>query len=202
MLNVLLYCYTVCAPLSKLINNKIGSSILHETIRFGLVYVDFTHHMRKIQISSNLFFNIDFSWQFLIPDTQGCGRICWLLSEILVCRPKMYKNNKIYNIGSYVVRMTYKTVLFHIQSPAFKVLKYVANNWLTVVNRLADWKPYRNTLICRLNGHTANCIVIEHVTKNTFQFVFSHLLLEIRSHAGRLIRLYASSYNPYKFLNQ
>ena len=31
-------------------NNKIGPSILHETIRFGMFYVDFTNHTKKGQV--------------------------------------------------------------------------------------------------------------------------------------------------------
>ena len=78
-------------------NNKIWWSILHETIRFGMVYVDLTNRTKKIQVGYNFSFNIDISWQLLIPDTQaGYGRICWFLSEILFCRPKMNKKNQIY----------------------------------------------------------------------------------------------------------
>ena len=45
----------------------------------------------KIHISSNFSFNINFSLYFSMPDTQVCRRISLLLSEILLCRPKMNK---------------------------------------------------------------------------------------------------------------
>ena len=70
-------------------NNKIGSSVLHETKRFGMVYVDFTNRTKKlVQI---FLLTLIFSWIFLIPHIQGYGRICWLLSEILFCPLKMNK---------------------------------------------------------------------------------------------------------------
>ena len=80
-----------------------------------MVYVDFTNRTKKNQISYNFSFNIDFSWLFLITGTQGCGRISWLLSKILFCRPKMNKKI-IFMIGSYVLSRIYEPVLFHIQS--------------------------------------------------------------------------------------
>ena len=74
-------CFTamLCVRLGAIFNIKIGTSILHETICSGMVYVYFTNSMKKIQIGFIFFYNIDFSWLFIIPDNQGCRRICWLL---------------------------------------------------------------------------------------------------------------------------
>ena len=83
-----------------------------------MVYVDFINRAKKNQISS---FNIDFSWRFFIPGAQGCGRILWLLSASLFCRPKINKKIRfmIEKIGSYVVRRVYEPVLYHIQSTVY-----------------------------------------------------------------------------------
>ena len=62
-----------------------------KTIRFGMVYVDFTKHTKRNHISSNFSFNTDISWRLSIPGAQGCGRISRLLSEILFCRPLINK---------------------------------------------------------------------------------------------------------------
>ena len=50
-----------------------------------------TKHSMKNHISFNISLDIDISWWFSIPCTQGCRRISWLLSEILFCRHKMNK---------------------------------------------------------------------------------------------------------------
>ena len=92
-INLLLYCVYI------MFNIKICVSILYKSIQFGTVYVAFTNHMKKNQISFNFSFNIYFSWRFLIPGTQSCGRISWLQSEILFCPPKMNKK-KHWKLGS------------------------------------------------------------------------------------------------------
>ena len=56
-------CFTamLCVRLGAIFNIKIGTSILHETICSGMVYVYFTNSMKKIQIGFIFFYNIDFS---------------------------------------------------------------------------------------------------------------------------------------------
>ena len=70
--SILKYC--VCAMEHNVPNNKIGSSILYEIIRFGTVYVDFTYRTKKNQFSSN------FSLLFLaILNTRYLGMWAYLL---------------------------------------------------------------------------------------------------------------------------
>ena len=48
---------------------------MHDKRIFGMVCVDFTNRTKKNQIDSDFSLIIDFSRQFSIPGTQGCGRI-------------------------------------------------------------------------------------------------------------------------------
>ena len=86
-------------------------------------YVASNVFQKENHISSNFSFNTDIFWRFLIQGSQGCGRISWLLSEILFFRPLMNKKIRliIENIGSYVVRRIYEPVLFHIHLPTYRV---------------------------------------------------------------------------------
>ena len=71
--SILKYC--VCAMEHNVPNNKIGSSILYETIQFVMVYVDFKNRMKKKPIQFFFSFNIGFSWRVLITVNQGCVHI-------------------------------------------------------------------------------------------------------------------------------
>ena len=80
-------------PLLKILN-----------IKHGMIYVDLSKLMTQNHISSNFSFNTGISWRFSIPGTQGCGRISWLLSEILFCWPQMNKKKSdlwLRNIGIF-----------------------------------------------------------------------------------------------------
>ena len=55
-----------------------------------------------------------------MPGTLDGGRICWLLSEILFCRPKMNKQKSdlaLKKATSYVMRRMCQPVWFHIHLP-------------------------------------------------------------------------------------
>ena len=87
----------------------------YKNIRFRMFYVDLTNPATRKQNCSNFSFNIDFSWRSSIPGTLDGGRICWLLSEILFCRPKIYKKKirlLLKNIGNCVKRVAYEPVFF------------------------------------------------------------------------------------------
>ena len=92
----------------------------YKNIRFRMFYVDLTNPATRKQNCSNFSFIIDFSWRSSIPGTLDGGRICWLLSEILFCRPKMNKQKSdlaLKKAASYVMRRMCQPVWFHIHQP-------------------------------------------------------------------------------------
>ena len=55
-----------------------------------------------------------------MPGTLDGGRICWLLSEILFCQPKMNKQKSdlaLKKAASYIMRRMCQPVWFHIHQP-------------------------------------------------------------------------------------
>jgi len=106
--------------ISTMFSRKKGSTMKYKNIRFRMFYVDLTNPATRKQNCSNFSFIIDFSWRSSIPGTLDGGRICWLLSEILFCRPKMNKQKSdlaLKKAVSYVMRRMCQPVWFHIHLP-------------------------------------------------------------------------------------
>ena len=59
----------------KISQQKILSLMQYKTIRFGMVYVDFTKHNKQNQISSNLSFNTDIFWRFQYKALRVVGAL-------------------------------------------------------------------------------------------------------------------------------